>query len=334
MHCDPRLANLSVAGDLQALVRDFLLQQSDIAPGLLSQVSSVRKRLTFAEWWALLDQLAAQYPTRAVAVELSQMVTPAHVGIIGYLTLACSSVLEAFSRFEQFQGLVYEGPRASLVMRDGLAGLVWDRNYGCSHPLSDIVILGGMLTFMRRMTGRKDIVAQRTDLVWSELTDAAEFLACQGGELGFGCENNALWIDASILSFPVSGDDADIRARLDLEATTALSDLSPEASFLQHFRQALLVPVQRGEATQGLLASSFAMSERTLVRRLQAADTDFRSELLNLKMRLAKEYLLQGHLTLSEVALVLGYSEQAAFNRTFKKIVGQTPGQWQKQCRR
>jgi AraC-like DNA-binding protein len=106
--------------------------------------------------------------------------------------------------------------------------------------------------------------------------------------------------------------------------------LSPEASFLHHFRQALITPVQRGEATLANLASSFAMSERTLARRLNAAGTDFRTELLTLKMQLAKEYLNDGHLTLTEVALLLGYSEQAAFSRAFKKEVGQSPGLWSK----
>ncbi|PHR99476.1 MAG: hypothetical protein COA68_08670 [Oceanobacter sp.] len=330
MLCDPRMASLSVSGDLQALVRDFLLREPDVAPGLLVQVSTARKRLTFAEWWALLDQLDHQYKGQAVAVELSQMVSPAHVGILGYLTLACTSVLEAFIRFEQYQGLVYDGPRASMIMRDGLVGLVWDRNYGCSHPLSDIVILGGMMTFLRRMTGRTDLAAQRTELVWPELQDADKFQTCQGGELVFNCTANGLWLEADVLALPLSAQDSEISARLDREAKNALLALSPEASFLHHFRQALITPVQRGEATLANLASSFAMSERTLARRLNAAGTDFRTELLTLKIQLAKEYLNDGHLTLTEVALLLGYSEQAAFSRAFKKEVGQSPGLWSK----
>lgn len=333
MRCDPRMADLSLSGDLQSLVRDFLLQQPDSAPGLLNQVSESRKRLTFAEWWVLLDNIADHFPQHPVAVELSQMVTPAHVGVIGYLTLACTSVLEGFSRFEQFQSLVYEGPKASLVMQDGLAGLVWDRNYGCSHPLSDIVILGGMMTFLRRMTGRNDIVARRTDFVWSEIPDAKAFQACQGGELAFNCNKNALWVDAAILALPLKGHDTQIKTRLNHEAEAQLTALTTDTSFLHHFRHTLIIAVQRGEASLVNVASSFAMSARTLTRRLQDADTEFRRELLRVKIQLAKEYLEGGHLTLTEVALLLGYSEQAAFNRAFKKEVGETPGAYQKGIR-
>ena len=134
------------------------------------------------------------------------------------------------------------------------------------------------MTFLRRMTGRTDLAAQRTELVWHGLQDADKFQACQGGELVFDCAANGLWLEADVLAFSLSAQDSEISARLDREAKTALLALSPEASFLHHFRQALITPVQRGEATLANLASSFAMSERTLARRLNAAGTDFRTE--------------------------------------------------------
>ena len=43
---------------------------------------------------------------------------------------------------------------------------------------------------------------------------------------------------------------------------------------------------------------------------------------------MAQEYLRDPHLSLQEIALLLGYSEQSAFQRAFKQWLQQTPQQW------
>ena len=46
---------------------------------------------------------------------------------------------------------------------------------------------------------------------------------------------------------------------------------------------------------------------------------------------LAEEYLRDPHLGLHEIALLLGYSEQSAFQRAFKQWRNITPLQWRQQ---
>jgi transcriptional regulator GlxA family with amidase domain len=45
----------------------------------------------------------------------------------------------------------------------------------------------------------------------------------------------------------------------------------------------------------------------------------------------AKELLTTTGLSLLEVALESGFSDQAAFSRTFKAFVGASPGKWQRE---
>jgi hypothetical protein len=44
----------------------------------------------------------------------------------------------------------------------------------------------------------------------------------------------------------------------------------------------------------------------------------------------AKGLLSACEISLTEVALEAGFSDQAAFNRTFKAVSGMTPGQWRR----
>jgi AraC-like DNA-binding protein len=43
---------------------------------------------------------------------------------------------------------------------------------------------------------------------------------------------------------------------------------------------------------------------------------------------LAQQYLTDENLSLHEISLLLGYSEQSAFQRAFKQWTRQTPQQW------
>ncbi|WP_369294355.1 helix-turn-helix domain-containing protein [Klebsiella pneumoniae] len=47
-------------------------------------------------------------------------------------------------------------------------------------------------------------------------------------------------------------------------------------------------------------------------------------------MRKVQEKLRRETLTLSEVALAAGFSDQAHFTRVFKAVVGLTPAEWRR----
>jgi AraC-like DNA-binding protein len=70
-----------------------------------------------------------------------------------------------------------------------------------------------------------------------------------------------------------------------------------------------------------------AMTPRTLQRHLADRNLKFQPLLNELRGRLADEYLSDLRLQLSEIALLLGYSEQSAFNRAYKQWSGLTPRQ-------
>jgi AraC-like DNA-binding protein len=47
----------------------------------------------------------------------------------------------------------------------------------------------------------------------------------------------------------------------------------------------------------------------------------------------AQEYLRDTRLALADIAGLLGYSEQSAFNRAFRQWTGMTPAKWRQQQR-
>ncbi len=73
------------------------------------------------------------------------------------------------------------------------------------------------------------------------------------------------------------------------------------------------------------MATEFGMSERTLVRHLAEMGTSFTENLKKLRHELALIYIRQPELSLTQIAFLLGYSNQSAFSAAFKRITGLTP---------
>lgn len=75
----------------------------------------------------------------------------------------------------------------------------------------------------------------------------------------------------------------------------------------------------------GLSVSHFARSFR------RTFATSAHRYLVFQRIRKAKELLTTSNRPLSEVGLESGFSDQAAFSRTFKAVVGASPGKWQRE---
>jgi AraC-like DNA-binding protein len=69
------------------------------------------------------------------------------------------------------------------------------------------------------------------------------------------------------------------------------------------------------------------MSPRTLARRLEAEGLTFAGVLIELRADLARRYLQDEDLPISEIAWLLGYREVSAFTHAFKRWTGKTPRQ-------
>ena len=78
-------------------------------------------------------------------------------------------------------------------------------------------------------------------------------------------------------------------------------------------------------------AQLMALSARTLRRQLAAAGTSFREVCLQVRMSLAKDYLLNSELTVQEIAFQLGYSHANNFFRAFRGYYDLPPEQMRRQ---
>jgi AraC-like DNA-binding protein len=89
-----------------------------------------------------------------------------------------------------------------------------------------------------------------------------------------------------------------------------------------------LVPLlPHGKATAVETARRIGMSRRTLARKLSSEGLTISAILEEFKGNLAKHYLRDGDLPISQIAWLLGYREISAFTHAFRRSTGMTPSQ-------
>ncbi len=85
-----------------------------------------------------------------------------------------------------------------------------------------------------------------------------------------------------------------------------------------------------GDATVEKAASELFFSTRKLQRLLQEEGTSFIELLNETRMNIAKKYVQDKNMDLTEIAFLLGFSEQSTFSRSFKRWTGRSPSSYRK----
>ena len=139
-------------------------------------------------------------------------------------------------------------------------------------------------------------------------------------------------VDPSALAIRLRSADAALISILEQQANNLLAALpAQDQPFTQAVRKHIVGQLREGEPTAENTAQALFITSRTLHRKLASENTSFRELLQETRQQLAQDYLRDRRLQLSEIAQLLGYSEQSALSRAFKAWTGQTPAQFRKQ---
>lgn len=84
-----------------------------------------------------------------------------------------------------------------------------------------------------------------------------------------------------------------------------------------------------GECSLEKIASTLDMHPRVLQLRLQDVGCNYGELLRETRLELAEQHLRHRSLSITDLALKLGYSETSIFSRSFKQWTGLSPRQWQ-----
>ncbi len=276
-------------------------------------------------WRELLDRAAAARPgLRAPGLSIGALVEPRHVGVLGYLVLASATLGDALLAYRRYERLFYGAELAEVVRIGDAIELRWSAHATGLGLLGDAVSVAALFTFMRDQVDA-DATFAEVAFPHAAPRDAAAYRAFFGCRVRFGDTHVRLRIPGPFLALPMRHRDPHLRALLDEQARALLSAIPERDAFEVALSRAICAALPEGAPTVARLARGMHVSIRTLQRRLEARGLTWQALLDRTRTELALRYLADPSLSLPEVALLLGYSEQSAFTRAFRRATGATP---------
>jgi len=278
-----------------------------------------------AELWALATEQTG-VPTFGLRVVEAMDLGTFDVQI--YAFISSPTLGEGLERLQRFHRLNHDAALLS-IRRTSTEAICRHRLPG-GHvlpPAAAQFVLGTMVRAAREATdGRVEIREIRFE--HSQPDDVSDYDRVLAAPIRFGCDANEVVLPLHALDLPLLKADPGLVAVLDRHGQALLDALPRVDSLADRVRTLLMKELQGGNPAAETIAEHLHMSVRTLARRLAEEDTSHKALLDELRSDLARRYLSDAGLAISEVAFLLGFSEPSAFHRAFKRWTGQTPRQF------
>ena len=148
-----------------------------------------------------------------------------------------------------------------------------------------------------------------------------------GVDVEFGANEYSVLFDETLLDTPLPSSNPEMYRRCEDMLIKYLVRLEGE-EIEERVKQVLAEILPGGEASRAKVASRLNMSERSLCRRLQERGISYQKVYDSVRQSCARSLLACRDMNQVEIAERLGFSDTSSFIRTFKRWMGQTPGQY------
>ncbi|WP_394841093.1 AraC family transcriptional regulator [Pendulispora brunnea] len=282
---------------------------------------------------ALFDKAAALLGDDAIGLRAGERIRPGHYGVLGYVVMNCATLGDALAQLQRYQALVIDIGPPEFSRAGGELTVIWDPRL--ERPLRQLAEfnLSAMLAFARWISGR-DEAPLRVDFTFqapAQLEEHRRIFRCalRFEEPVYRIVLPSRWLDA-----PLIRPDPEVRAAmLGLAEKQLLSQVGRKASDLDAIRDLVAKNLSAGDAALAKIAGDLGLSARTLQRKLHERGQSFSAIVDEVRRELATRHLNDDALDLNDLAFLLGFSEQSAFQRAFKRWTGEAPGSYRKRLR-
>lgn len=280
------------------------------------------------------EKAMALIPEPAFALRAAECWHPSHLGTLGYAWLSSGSLRTALKRLERYSRIL--GQKASCKCGDTAEGLCFSFDTGrgdapVGHAVADFA-LSLILSMCRTNLGaplaplsaglRRPLPANRQPY--------DDFFGCR---VAFGAAQDRFVLARHIADQPLPTANLELARTFDAILADQLAELS-DNGLESRCRAYFLQELTSGEPTEEGLARALAMSRRTLQRKLRENGLTYRGLLEKTRHDLALRYLDDPDKTVTDITFLLGFSEQSAFTRAFKRWHGKSPSAYREQTAR
>ncbi|EQM12731.1 TPA: helix-turn-helix transcriptional regulator [Vibrio parahaemolyticus] len=297
-----------------------MLQKCNIEEHWLSNPSQL---INEPSVWKLLNIPYTQEGIVDFGFQVTQRNALTSYGEFGRSLSACRTVYEAIHKFISSMPKQTNAPTFRMQFDDKYLWFIRDGIKGVSEGCEQVEqhVIGLMIQTVRLGAGN----------LWTppKVRMQAQYLSTDVGQSFLGESEITLGHAYTAIAIPKK---------------TLLESIDPKYDIIRNVKSERIIPTELDVMINDLMkhghastrfelkacAQQLGVHPRWLQRNLRENNTSFREIATKYRMELAKAHLTDASISITEVALELGYSDQANFWRAFIKYTGVSPTEYRK----
>ena len=309
------------AASLQGVSEEAVLAEASLPKETLSVMGG---RISLTDTLLLWRAAEALSNDPLFGFHMGQSLQPTQFQLIAFTMLSSETLASAVNKILKYQRLISDGGAFSLIPQRQTSALIYrptvsDFSY---HQIDAVIAL--VVNFTRWLLGREDAVL--------------EIHLQHDVQSGLGCYqdfyqapvllnqvDNCIIFDSDLLEQRLPGYDSRLSAMHEQMADGQLKRLL-EPNIIAQVQEQFLA--SEPDVSRDEIAKNMAMSGRSLQRKLQQEGSSFQQLFDEYRHQRSLLLLQDNQLSLADVGLRLGFSENSTFYRAFKRWQGVTPGEY------
>lgn len=276
-----------------------------------------------AEVW---DVVLTQTGNEVLGLQLGEKISPAVLGMIGYLMQSSRTLRDALLSLARFNDLhstmvkyqiVESGDRTEVHY---IPAAVWEQQYPESVRQSIDLAMSALIKFFCTMSA-KAVYPWSIELPYAA-RNRSEYERVFRCDVRFNAGRYVLTFRKPDLSFAIPSYDKSLFARFDEILTRKLQQVSAGEKFSDKIAHGILLDFKGNSPPVEVMASYLNMTPRSIQRKLKEEGTTYRAIAARFKKELAAVVLENRKFSVSEVAQLLGYSDSSALRKAMKRWNG------------
>ncbi len=309
---------------LKGVSRAQLLAEINLTESALNQSIQV---IDSTKYEALFTFAERVLQNRNIGFDFGKAISIDRWGVLGYIAFTSPTLNIALAKQRKYQTLAGNlGTPFSELVGDSLL-LKWIPAHHCSHHVVEEIITGWATLAMNLSQNKikANAIYFQHSLKGSDNSKIYDnYFGCP---VYFEHDFNGIQIEQKLLDVPLIMVDNTINQTLCNQADNILCNRVKQSP-IETINQFIINQLPLGLPEIDDAAKQLGLSIRTLQRKLSDNQLTFSSMIDNIRKELAFSYLSNTKTKVIYITQMLGFSEQSAFQRAFKRWTGQTPKQY------
>lgn len=323
----PRIFAAEIGRLLRFIDRPELARELGLAPELLSDREA---KVPIGVWYDVVEAATAASGDPYLGLHFgsrSHVSLRKEAGVMRLLILSSDTVRIAVDRALRYQSFWNEAERYEIEESEGHFSVRYG-SWGPPRP-AHVQLAEKMaaqsVRFVRAAV--PECVPEAVRFPHARRPGSEEVARVLGREPSYGAPYTEISFRSPVIDAKLPTADTVLFQVLDRELALRIVEVTPASSFADRVRKAVADYLHREQLSIGTVARALATSERTLQRRLTEERTSFR-DLVDEVRRSRALALLDAGASFPELAVHLGYPEEATLRRAFRRWTGASPETW------